>query len=374
MSSRPRFVLSFLAWSSGLSGGDRHLLEAAGRWREHVDVAVLAPPGADETFGPLIGDVPFRKLGGSGFGAGAALALEYVRRAVEVAARTQERADVVVAASHFLPDAAAVAAFGRRGALGVAYVYHLVAQRRDVRVRTLWSKSDERVALALLRRRAGLVFASNDATATVLRARGFAPVRTAVGVDVESFRPASLSLRPPRGVFIGRMAHSKGPTDAVDAWSRVVKDVPEARLTMVGIGPERERARERARQLGIGESVEWPGFVSETEKRRILSESRLLLAPSYEEGWGIAVCEALASSLPVVAYRLPVLDELFDSAYLAANVGDVEGIAELALHVLRDDALAERLARQGRETSARYDVGRVAEQELEEIMRRLGSR
>jgi len=351
MSSRPRFVLSFLAWSSGLSGGDRHLLEAAGRWREHVDVAVLAPPGADETFGPLIGDVPFRKLGGSGFGAGAALALEYVRRAVEVAARTQERADVVV-----------------------AYVYHLVTQRRDVRVRTLWSKSDERVALALLRRRAGLVFASNDATATVLRARGFAPVRTAVGVDVESFRPASLSLRPPRGVFIGRMAHSKGPTDAVDAWSRVVKDVPEARLTMVGIGPERERARERARQLGIGESVEWPGFVSETEKRRILSESRLLLAPSYEEGWGIAVCEALASSLPVVAYRLPVLDELFDSAYLAANVGDMEGIAELALHVLRDDALAERLARQGRETSARYDVGRVAEQELEEIMRRLGSR
>jgi glycosyltransferase involved in cell wall biosynthesis len=373
MSSRPRFVLSFLGWSRGLSGGDRHLAEVAARWSEHVDVTLLAPPSAAEVLGPLIGDVPFQQLG-SNVGPGPALAPEYVRRAVEVAVRRRQRADVVVAASHFVPDAAAVATFARRGALGVAYVYHLVGGRRDVRARTLWSKNDERTGLALLRRRAGLVFVSNEPTAVALRARGFTPVRTAVGVDVGSFRPASLSSQPPRGVFLGRMTHAKGPSDSIDAWSRVVKTVPDARLVMVGTGPERERARGRAQQLGIAESVAWPGFVSEQEKREILSESRLLLAPSYEEGWGIAVCEALASSLPVVAYRLPVLDELFGSAYLAANVGDVDELAELAVRTLTDDALAEQLGREGREAAAQYDVGRVAEQELEEIMRRLLSR
>jgi glycosyltransferase involved in cell wall biosynthesis len=370
VSVRPRFVLSFLAWSSGLSGGDRHLLEVAARGREHVHVDVLAPPGAAETLGPLIGDVPVHELG-TKVGPGPALAFEYVRRAVEVAVRRDQRTDVVVAASHFVPDAAAVATFARRGALGVAYVYHLVAQRQDVRLRTLWSKSDERVALALLRRRARVVFVSNDATDALLRARGFTPVRTAVGVDVESFRRADLSRR---GVFVGRMTHVKGPVDAIEAWSRVLHAVPDARLVMVGTGPERERARERARQLGISDRVEWPGFVSEEEKRRLLSRSRLLLAPSYEEGWGIAVCEAFASSLPVVAYRLAVLDELFGSAYLGADVGDVDGIAELAVRTLTEDALAERLAREGRETAERYDVQRVAELELEEIMRRLERR
>jgi glycosyltransferase involved in cell wall biosynthesis len=373
VSARPRFLLSFLAWSSGLSGGDRHLAEVAARWREHVDVSVIAPPGAAETLGPLIGDVPFHQLG-SNVGPGPALALEYVRRAVEVLVRDGRRADVVAAASHFAPDAAAVSAGVGRGALGVAYVYHLVGERRDIRLRTLWSKADERVGLALLRHRAGVVFVSNEPTAATLRARGFDPVRTAVGLDVSSFRPANLSLQPPRGVFVGRMTHAKGPIDAVEAWSRVTQKVADARLVMVGTGPEREGSRRRADELGISASVDWPGFVSESEKRRILGEVRLLIAPSYEEGWGIAVCEALASSLPVVAYRLPVLDELFASAYLAANIGDVDGIAELAVRVLTDDELAERLGRSGRTTAERYDVARVAEEELETILHRRASR
>ncbi len=143
---------------------------------------------------------------------------------------------------------------------------------------------------------------------------------------------------------------------------------------MVGTGPEREPATALAHTLGLAEAVEWRGFVSEQEKRRILSESRLLLAPSYEEGWGISVCEALASGVPVVAYRLPVLDELFGSAYVGVTPGDLDGLAELAVQVLTDDSVAETLSRRGRQTAERYDVARVAEQELDVILRRLRPR
>jgi len=138
---------------------------------------------------------------------------------------------------------------------------------------------------------------------------------------------------------------------------------------MVGAGPERARGIALAEQLGVTDSVEWPGFVSEDEKRRILGESRVLVAPSYEEGWGISVCEALASGVPVVAYRHSVLDELFDSAYLGVSPGDIEGLAGIAARVLTDDSLAETLSWQGRQMAERYDVGRVAEQELEAILR-----
>jgi glycosyltransferase involved in cell wall biosynthesis len=373
MTSKPRFLLTFLAWSSGLSGGDRHLLEVASRWREQIDVEVLAPLQAAGTIRSFLGDVRLHGLGSAGRRrekAGPALALEYGRRALLTGVRQLPVADVVVAASHFTPDAAAVAKIVRHGALGVGYVYHLVAGRASRRPRTLWSKSDERIGLAILRRYADVVFVSNGLTAKALAGRGFAPVHTAVGVDVGSFLRSRAESLPPRAVFIGRMAHTKGVIDTIEAWARVRAAVPEASLVMVGIGPERETGGALAERLGVSDSVEWRGFVSEEHKRRILSESRVLLAPSYEEGWGISVCEALASAVPVVAYRLPVLDELFDSAYLGAEPGDVAGLADLAVRVLTEDPLAETLSRAGPETASRYDLSRVAEQELDVILAR----
>jgi glycosyltransferase involved in cell wall biosynthesis len=373
LNSRPRFLLTFLAWASGLSGGDRHLLEMAARWREHVDIAVIAPPQAFGMVRTFLNDVPAYELGSADAGRaalGPMLALEYVRRAVITVVRELPPADVVVAASHFTPDAAGLAKLVRRGGFGVSYVYHLVEGRGVLRPRTLWSKGDERLGLALLRRYASLVFVSNKPTGEELARRGFEPVHTAVGVDLSRFKQAVPGDLPPRAAFVARMAHTKGVTDVIEAWSLVRRAVPTATLRMVGAGPQREPAGALAERLGISEAIEWCGFVSETEKRQILSESRLFMAPSYEEGWGISVCEALASAVPVVAYRLPVLDELFGSAYLGARAGDVAGLAELAVRVLTDDSVAETLSRRGRETSEQYDVARVAEHELDAIVSR----
>jgi glycosyltransferase involved in cell wall biosynthesis len=332
---------------------------------------VLAPPELEPTLREFLGDVPLHPLGAVGerrAAAGGWLAAEYVRRAAAVAVRRAPAPDVVVAASHFLPDAAAVAALVRRGAFGVAYVYHLVGARPGRSVRTIWSKADERAGLALLRRSARVVFASNEPTSSALRARGIEPVATTIGVDVSSFTPAQPAELPPRCLFLARLARTKGLADAVEALARVRRRVPDAHLVVVGTGPERGPASALAERIGVGDAVEWLGFVSEADKRRALARSRLLLAPSYEEGWGIAVCEALASGVPVVAYRHPVLDEVFGSAYLAAGPGDVDGLAERAVRVLTDLPYAEGLARAGRTTAERYDVGRVAELELDAIL------
>lgn len=370
--TRPRFLLTFLAWSSGLSGGDRHLLEVARRWREHVDITLLAPPRAAATFREIVGDVPVRELGRQAPN-DARLAAEYVRRAAAVTRRT-DATDAVVAASHFVPDAAAVRAYARAGAIGVAYVYHLIAGRSGGGLRTVWSAFDERVSLRVLRRYGTVVFASNTETAVALEERGVSPTRTAVGIDVESYGRVNAATLPPRAVFLARMAKVKGVRDAIEAWAQVVRHVPQARLAMVGSGPELEAGQALADRLGVSAAVDWRGFVSEEEKRAILGESRLLLAPSREEGWGIAVAEALASGVPVVAYTLPVLDELFGSAYVGAPLGDIGALADAAVELLTEDALASRLSLEGHKTVARYDVQRVAEQELEHILRHVAAR
>jgi glycosyltransferase involved in cell wall biosynthesis len=365
---RPRFLLTFLAWaSSGVSGGDRHLLDVASRWREDVDIGVLAPPQAFPTLESFLGGVPMHPLGEARAG-GPGLALEYVRRAWSATTGRIPTAEVVVTASHFTPDAFALAAAVRRGAYGVAYVYHLVAERRRLDARTAWSKTDEHIALAVLRRYAELVFVANRPTADSLARRGFDPVHTDVGIELDGY--PTRSHRRLQGLFLARMVDSKGVEDAVRAWARVVRTVPEARLVMAGDGPRRESAAALAARLDLGEAVEWRGFVSEQEKKRLLAESSVLLAPSYEEGFGLSVCEALASGLCVVAYELPTLDALFADAYLGARVGDVAELARLCTRVLTDEALANDLASRGRKTAERYDIEVIAERELEEILRR----
>jgi glycosyltransferase involved in cell wall biosynthesis len=371
---RPRFLLTFLAWaSSGVSGGDRHLLDVASRWREHVDIAVLAPPQAFPTIESFLGTVPMHPLGRAGpreAGRGAGLALEYLRRAWSVSTGSVPASDVVVTASHFMPDALALSAAVRQGAYGVAYVYHLVAERRHLDARTVWSKSDERLALAALRRYAGLVFVSNRGTAASLAHRGFNLAHTDVGVDLKEY--STTLPRRLQGLFLARMVDSKGVEDAMRAWAHVVRAVPEAKLVMAGEGPRRESAAALADRLGLGHAVEWRGFVSPRgpEKKRLLAESMFLLAPSYEEGFGLSVCEALASGLCVVAYDLPTLKALFGDAYLGARLGDVTELASLCTRVLTDDVLAKELASRGRKTAERYDIGRVAKRELDEILRR----
>ena len=84
----------------------------------------------------------------------------------------------------------------------------------------------------------------------------------------------------------------------------------------------------------------------------------------------MSVGEALASGVPVAAYRLPVLDELFGSAYLGATPGDVTRLAALAVRALTDDSFAAAHSRLGRQAAEQYDVDLVAEQELEVILSR----
>ena len=370
---RPQVLLLFLAYAAKLSGGDRHLLEMAARWRNDVDLAVAAPPRALDTVHDFLGDVEVHTIGSSP-PIGARLAIEYIRRSVTAFTRRLPAADIAAASSHFSPDAAGLAALVRRGALGVGYVYHLVADRGGRGPRTIWSRNDERLGLALLRRHADLVFVSNRETELALARRGLQPVRTDVGIDLAQFKRTNRRRVPHRGLFVGRMVPSKGVRDVVEAWAMVAAGLPDAELLLAGEGPERDGALALAGELGIASAVTPLGFVSEDKKRRLLQESSVLVAPSYEEGWGIAVCEALASGTPVVGYRLPVLDELFPESYAGVPVGDSSALAEMTVRVLTDPSLAASLAAKGRETAARYDVERVAAAELDEILRRYSAR
>nr|WP_303652884.1 glycosyltransferase [Paludisphaera mucosa] len=110
--------------------------------------------------------------------------------------------------------------------------------------------------------------------------------------------------RSPRAIFVGRLAPEKGLDTLVRAWPIVRETFPEARLTLVGEGPERPGLDRLARELGLaGPAFAMPGPSADVEDE--LRGADLFVLPSTEEGMSIALMEAMALGVPVVASAIP---------------------------------------------------------------------
>ncbi|HUA10111.1 MAG TPA: glycosyltransferase family 4 protein [Candidatus Acidoferrales bacterium] len=176
-------------------------------------------------------------------------------------------------------------------------------------------------------------------------------------------RPERRTLeRFPDAVYVGRLDPNKRVEDAIEAWSRINPVARNARLHIIGDGSERYRSalRELAAKLGVAEQVIFHGRVDEETKWKILEESSIFIFPSAEEGWGIAVAEAMAAGLPCVTADLPVYVGLFDRGRISVPVGDVEMYARACDELLRDPERREQLARDARALAVTLSWERAA--------------
>ncbi len=189
---------------------------------------------------------------------------------------------------------------------------------------------------------------------------------------------ASWQVRPgwkasPRAVFVGRLAPEKGLDTLVSAWPIVRKSFPEARLTLIGEGPERTRLEEQARSLGLEQSVELPGAEIPEQVTDRLRQSDLFVLPSREEGMSVALLEAIALGIPVVASSIPGNRRLileFKNGRLAP-VDDPEGLAKV---IIEQWSVFDRAFHMSRAARARvereYSIAAIARKHLE-LFRRL---
>ena len=69
----------------------------------------------------------------------------------------------------------------------------------------------------------------------------------------------------------------------------------------------------------------------------MVKNSKVFVFPSHEEGWGIAICEAMACGLPVVAYDLPVYREIFKEGIVTVPLNDIKRFSEEVIDLLEND-------------------------------------
>ncbi len=139
----------------------------------------------------------------------------------------------------------------------------------------------------------------------------------------------------------------KRVTDVVRVFKKVLDHV-NARLIMVGEGPERLAAQGVAKQLGISDRIQYLGNYEQIEN--ILPCADLVFQPSEHESFGLVPLEAMACSVPVLATASGGIKEvvIHEETGFLCEVGDIEAMAACAIRVLCDDKLAKRMGEKGR--------------------------
>ncbi len=184
--------------------------------------------------------------------------------------------------------------------------------------------------------------------------------------DCDSARMALAHLQPQLqlgpsaklAVYVGRLHPGKGLMELVEAWSDVVRRCPDARLWLVGEGPQEGPLRRTIRARNLQHHVALPGAFDDV--RDFLVAADLFVFPSHQEGMPLALLEAMEAALPIVATDIPGNRLLIREGRegLLIPVQSPEALTQAILQLLGDTELAQSLARNARarvEAEFRFD-------------------
>ncbi len=209
-------------------------------------------------------------------------------------------------------------------------------------------------------------------TAAQLGARKESLHVVSMGVDARTlFTPGEYADRNNHELlFVGRLVEKKGLVHLLEAMPAILARHPQAKLSVVGKGPEEGRLRCLADELGILDRVAFLGPIPNAELPRLYRRAAVFIAPSVvaeggdQEGLGLVIAEALACECPVVASDLPVIrDVVIDGITgLTARERDSADLASKVIALLDNPELRRRLAEEGRRhVLARFDWEVVAD-------------
>jgi glycosyltransferase involved in cell wall biosynthesis len=195
--------------------------------------------------------------------------------------------------------------------------------------------------------------AASQAVKEQLVAEGSKPVDVVWhGVPVRPRRPPLTS--PPMVACAARLVPEKGTAVLIRAFAQVVRELPEARLILVGDGPERAHLTRLIAELGIGVNVVLLGHLARAEMERHFQAAWVQAVPSrWAEPFALVTIEAMMRGTAVVASATGGLRDLVrhGETGLLVPPGDAGALAGALLHLLRDRALAERMGAAGRDVA-----------------------
>jgi glycosyltransferase involved in cell wall biosynthesis len=165
----------------------------------------------------------------------------------------------------------------------------------------------------------------------------------------------------PTAVFLGRLVGMKRPLDAIAALRLLTREMPSARLWVIGEGPLLPRLRKEAPA-----SVTFLGRISGDELLQRLARAHVLVATSVREGWGLNISEAAACGTPSIGYAVPGLVDSIQASGGAVVDSSPESLAQ----ALMDYFSGSLVLRPAVSTVPWPDVAAAVEDRLQDVIER----
>jgi glycosyltransferase involved in cell wall biosynthesis len=185
------------------------------------------------------------------------------------------------------------------------------------------------------------------------------------GVDLSLFQPGRVTGGPLRAAcglgadvplvgFVGRLSAEKGPDQFLRAMQALHPLVPRAQAVLVGDGPMRAELQAQAARAGLRGCVHFAGLRHDVPQ--VLRELDVVVSTSRSEAMPLALLEAMACGLPVVAMRVGGVPDLIvhERTGFLVGLNDMEGVARHVARLLDDPALAAGFGRAAREHAQRH--------------------
>jgi glycosyltransferase involved in cell wall biosynthesis len=177
------------------------------------------------------------------------------------------------------------------------------------------------------------------------------------GLSVIPLSEVANKERNPTIVFIGRLKKAKLPHHALEAFRLIKKEIPKAKMWILGDGYMLERLRNSKI-----EDVIFYGHVRNELKFQMLSKAHIVLVPAVREGWSLVVTESNAMGTPIIAYDVPGLRDSVRHGETGILVKDnsPECLAHTALSLLQDSALLRKYSENALEFSRQFNWDNTA--------------
>lgn len=190
------------------------------------------------------------------------------------------------------------------------------------------------------------------------------------GVDIAWFTPicadTAIDERAQVVVCVSSLRYIKGVDVLLQAWHLVNKQISQARLILVGIGPLQTQLECMAKALGIADSIEFAGLQSNIPAQ--LHRGSIAVLPSRVEGMPVALLEAMACGLPCVATRVSGSEDIIQHGVngLLVEPLDYQGMAQALLTLLSDPVLVQKYGHAARATiEQHYSLEHITDKYIE---------
>lgn len=179
-------------------------------------------------------------------------------------------------------------------------------------------------------------------------------------VDIEIFHPEINGkeirerlnlLFSPLVLYVGKLDYHKGIDTLIESFSRVICDIPDAKLLIVGGGPIKKNIENLIDNFGLKESVILVGRVSEEDLPKYYAASNLVVLPSLMEGFGIVLLEAMASGKPCIATNVGGTEDVVvdnETGFIIPPAYP-DSLYKAILTLLLDDNLSIEFGNRGRQ-------------------------